>query len=719
MAEIGVLGAVAARLETLLAQRLGAGAPTPEIVSAAPPSGGAEALVALRGAAALTLEDLDLTPAAAALGGLAGAAGLDDADHHVLALVFLANLDDRIGRAIGLLHDDVSRTRPSIGLAARALDGLVPRAQVLEAAGLDSTLVHLGLVDHAGAYADPDAPVANRELVLHPRVFAALLNGGPLDSPDPRLRGALQLESARGAPAREGAPTQGSPEESAGAGAADGLLHRLAMYRSDDRPVGLLCVGPDLEAALELARDFARGQRVRVLRVELAAALAAGESPEALPRAVRRESIVLHALPVWTELPPREALAEPQLSRRLAHMFAGAPRPLLIHADYPWTPPADLPLTLVHLPTPGPAYRERVALWEAEDGRTVAADHQTAELLATTFLVPRAAVAAARADAGATAALLGGDSREHLQRAAHRQAAARLVRFATKITPRAGWPDLVAPRSVMRQLREIEWRVAHRIRVLEESGFARTASGRRGFLALFVGASGTGKTLAAEIIAGAHGFDLFKVDLAALVSKYIGETEKNLAQVFEDAEAAHAILFFDEADAVFGKRSEVRDSHDRYANLEVNYLLQRVEAYDGVVILATNMRQNMDEAFLRRLDLVVELPFPDDGARAEIWRRVWPAAVTLAPDIDLLELARRFRLSGGSIRNAAVDAAFRAVARAANGAGIRIEREDLVLAVGREYQKLGRPVTRAEFGADYASVIETLFAAPAAGENVA
>jgi SpoVK/Ycf46/Vps4 family AAA+-type ATPase len=211
---------------------------------------------------------------------------------------------------------------------------------------------------------------------------------------------------------------------------------------------------------------------------------------------------------------------------------------------------------------------------------------------------------------------------------------------------------------------------------------------------------------------------LFKVDLAALVSKYIGDTEKNLSQIFDDAESAHAILFFDEADAVFGKRSEVRDAHDRYANQEVNYLLQRVEAYEGVILLATNLRQNMDEAFLRRLDLVVDLPFPDEQARAAIWRRIWPVSVTLAPDIDLLEIAQ-FRLAGGSIRNVAVDATFRAVARAGDAPPIRIEREDLLLAIGREHQKLGRPVTRAEFGMDYAGVMDNLFAPSAIGASVA
>jgi hypothetical protein len=705
MATVNVLSQVARRLEQMLAERM----PDADMGSGAPLGSGSEALLAVRTAAAGALNGFDLSTAAETLDALAAVADLEQSDRYVLALVVLPNLDDRIARAVGLLHDDASRTRPSVGLAARVLEPLVGHEAAVEAAGLDAAVVHRGLADHVGAYGDPDVPVANREIVLHPRVLSLVLNGGPLNAPEPRLSGALQLEAVPRLPADE---PEASPSVNSGNGS---LVRQLAELPPSGRAVGLLCVGPDVETTLRLVRPFAQRQQLRILRVDLPSALALGETPETFGRHVRRESILLHALPVWTQLPGREVLAEREMARRLAHMFARAPSPLIIHAEYLWTPPSDLPLTLVHLPMPGPPFRGRIALWVARDGRTTAADEETARQLATSFILPPAAVFAARADAEAAFRLLGGDYREQLRRAAHRQAATRIVRFATKITPRASWADLVAQPSVLRQLREIEWRAAHRARVLEDTGF----TGRRGFLALLVGPSGTGKTLTAEIIAGAQGFDLFKVDLAALVSKYIGDTEKNLAQIFEDAESAHAILFFDEADAVFGKRSEVRDAHDRYANQEVNYLLQRVEAYEGVIILATNLRQNMDDAFLRRLDLVVELPFPDEDARAKIWRRIWPPSVTLAPDIDLAEIAAQFRLAGGSIRNAAVDATFRAVAREGDAPPIRIEREDLLLAIGREHQKLGRPVTRAEFGADYSDVIDNLFASSAAGANVA
>ena len=209
---------------------------------------------------------------------------------------------------------------------------------------------------------------------------------------------------------------------------------------------------------------------------------------------------------------------------------------------------------------------------------------------------------------------------------------------------------------------------------------------------LFAGPSGTGKTMAAEIIAAELGLELYKIDLSTVVSKYIGETEKNLSRIFAEAETSNAILFFDEADALFGKRSEVKDSHDRYANIEIGYLLQRMEEYDGVVILATNLRKNMDEAFVRRLQFTVEFPFPNAEDRRRIWKGVWPAQTPCDPALDVDFLARRFEITGGSIRNIALAAAFLAAAD-----GNVVTMEHLIHATQREYQKMGKVVTEGEF----------------------
>src|SRR5207247_6142077 len=219
-------------------------------------------------------------------------------------------------------------------------------------------------------------------------------------------------------------------------------------------------------------------------------------------------------------------------------------------------------------------------------------------------------------------------------------------------------------------------------------GFERKLPLGRGINALFSGPPGTGKTMAAQVIASEFQLDLYQIDLSQVVSKYIGETEKNLRKVFDEADASQAILFFDEADALFGKRSEVKDAHDRYANIEVGYLLQRMEEYEGIAILATNLRQNVDEAFVRRLRFIVEFPFPDEEHRRRIWEVTFPREAPLADDVDVAALARDLKLAGGNIKNIALAAAFGA---ATDGGGIGMSH--LLRAARREYQKIGRSWT--------------------------
>jgi SpoVK/Ycf46/Vps4 family AAA+-type ATPase len=234
-------------------------------------------------------------------------------------------------------------------------------------------------------------------------------------------------------------------------------------------------------------------------------------------------------------------------------------------------------------------------------------------------------------------------------------------------------------------------RVAYRHRVLGEWGFDLKLSLGKGVSSLFSGPSGTGKTMAAEIIANELGLDLYKIDLSGVVSKYIGETEKNLNRIFTAAESANAIIFFDEADALLGKRSEVRDSHDRYANVEISYLLQRMEQYEGMTILATNLRQNLDDAFVRRIAFTIHFPFPDEESRRRIWAGIWPESTPLAADVDLEFLARQFKLSGGNIKNIALAASFLA---AADGSAVTMG--NLFHATRREYQKMGRTLSGIE-----------------------
>ena len=258
-----------------------------------------------------------------------------------------------------------------------------------------------------------------------------------------------------------------------------------------------------------------------------------------------------------------------------------------------------------------------------------------------------------------------------------------------RIEPRRGWDDLVLPPDDKQQIAELVARHRHQRTVFHDWGFlAQTSSGT---VALFSGPSGTGKTLAAEVVAGALGLDLYKIDLSTVVSKYIGETEKNLSAIFSAAAAGDVVLFFDEADALFGKRSEVSDAHDRYANIEVAYLLQRMEGYDGLVVLATNLQRNLDPAFLRRIAVAVHFGVPEEQQRRTIWERSFPLTAPTS-DLDLDFLANQFKITGGVIRNAALGAAFLAA-----GADKPITMDLVALALKREFQKMGRLRTESEF----------------------
>jgi SpoVK/Ycf46/Vps4 family AAA+-type ATPase len=285
---------------------------------------------------------------------------------------------------------------------------------------------------------------------------------------------------------------------------------------------------------------------------------------------------------------------------------------------------------------------------------------------------------------------------EALYQSCRAQCNRKLSDMAQKIVPHFSWCDIVLPQDKVLQLKEICSYVKYRYVVYRDWGFDRKLSLCKGLNVLFTGPSGTGKTMAADIVANALGLDLYKIDLSCVVSKYIGETEKNLNRIFKEAETSNAILFFDEADALFGKRSEVKDSHDRYANIEINYLLQKMEDHEGIVILASNFRKNIDEAFTRRMHFSIDFPFPDEEYRLRIWERIFPAETPRCTDIDYDFLARRFKISGGNIKNIALSAAFMA---AENSKEVNIKH--IIMATKRELQKMGKLCTQSDFGKYY------------------
>lgn len=366
-----------------------------------------------------------------------------------------------------------------------------------------------------------------------------------------------------------------------------------------------------------------------------------------------------------------EAIEDPVVI--LAHERRGSPRPGAM---------------VIELPMPSAASRR--TLWQQALGMRLGAtpDPAPVEQLAATFELGIAAIETVAAVAGAPDV---GPSAwlPAVWDACRQQARGQLDQLAQRITPKTGWDGLVVPPPIAEALHDLVDQVRHRTLVHETWNMVPEGSRGMGIAALFCGPSGTGKTLAAEVIAHELSLDLYRIDLSATVSKYIGETEKNLARIFDAAEAGGAVLLFDEADALFGKRSEVQDSHDRYANIEVGYLLQRMEAYRGLALLTTNLRESLDSAFLRRLRFVLDFPFPDLALRAKLWAVALPASVP-QQGIEPSGLAR-LMLAGGQIRSVSLNAAFQA---AADGGVLRPKH--LLTAVRREYAKVGRALSESE-----------------------
>jgi SpoVK/Ycf46/Vps4 family AAA+-type ATPase len=294
-------------------------------------------------------------------------------------------------------------------------------------------------------------------------------------------------------------------------------------------------------------------------------------------------------------------------------------------------------------------------------------------------------------------------SRNDLYRSCRLQSNQILSNFSHKIIPRYALKDIVLPHGRKVQLEEILNYVKYRHLVLSEWGFEQNLSLGKGLNILFEGESGTGKTMAAEIIAHELKLDLYKIDLSSIVSKYIGETEKNLSSVFKEAETSNAIIFFDEADAIFGKRSEIKDAHDRYANIEINYLLQKLEEHTGITILATNLAQNIDDAFTRRIHFSIEFPFPNEDQRMKIWEMAFPANAPLHKEVDINLLSRQFSVTGGAIKNVALKAAFRAAKESSD-----ISMTHIILALKEEYEKLGKPCLKSDFG-KYSTLLESVY----------
>jgi hypothetical protein len=526
---------------------------------------------------------------------------------------------------------------------------------------------------------EPERPPLSRVLVVPDRVTGHLLGG---TQPDARLTGVLG--EIREDPTAEAAEVR---RAAAAAGTGVGLVHLRSR-------------GGDAEG---LATAALRLAGLSPLVLDTAALARRSADVPALARVIALEARLTGAGVV---LGPLTALpGEPAERARTLGALCAELRgiPLFTHGTIGWDPAwaADTPVVLT---VPAPSLERHAARWRHALNRAAGAGAAEGLTPVGDIEALAQAVAAHRLDSGQlrraadaavrTAALEGrpvgpGD----LRTAVRAQNGAGLDRLARRVEPGVGWDDLVLPPTTHRRLRELALRARHREQVLGQWGM-RPGGGRgRGVIALFAGESGTGKTMSAEVVAADLGMDLYVVDLSTVVDKYIGETEKNLERIFTEASAINAVLLFDEADAIFGKRSEVKDAHDRHANIESAYLLQRMESFDGIAVLTTNLRANLDEAFTRRLDVVADFPMPDTGQRLALWERCLGDRLPRAGDLDLSFCADRFELAGGSIRACAVTAAYLAAE-----SGEPLTMRQTVTAIAQEYRKLGRLILESEFG---------------------
>ncbi|MBD0742316.1 ATP-binding protein [Streptomyces sp. CBMA152] len=613
---------------------------------------------------------------------LATAFALSPLDVELLLVAMAPDLDARFERLYGYLNDDLSRRRPTVGLALE-LCGLPAASAGRFRLARWAPLVAGGLVD----IGEPERPQLSRVLRVPDRVTAHLLGN---EEPDERLLGVLDTQRGRTAHL-DGPFGDDSHRVAAAARTGSGLVHLLD--RGGD--AGRLAVDSLLAA----------GRRPLVLDVHALLAQTAATAPAPVPpghlaRLVATEArlsgggIVLGPLEALEPERPERAV----LLRELCAAAHGIP--LITYGRRGWDPlwASESPVRItVAPPSPEQGARQwRRALTEAAE--TIGAAHPAPvdELLGALAAyrldsgqVRRAAAVATRVAALAGRTVTAADLRD----AVRAQNGAGLERLTRRIEPTVGWDDLVLPPATRHHLGQLALRARHREQVLGQWRM-RPGGGRgRGVIALFAGESGTGKTMSAEVIAADLGMELYVVDLSTIVDKYIGETEKNLERIFVEASEANGVLLFDEADAIFGKRSQVKDADDRHANVGPAYLLQRMESFDGIAVLTTNLRANLDEAFTRRLDVIVEFPMPDARQRRALWDRCLGAELPRDEGIDLDFCAERFELAGGSIRACAVTAAYLAAE-----SGRPLGMAQVVTAVLHEYRKLGRLVLESEFG---------------------
>ncbi len=615
---------------------------------------------------------------------------LTTVETNLLLLALALELDPKYATLIAYLNNDAARRAPTVQLAMRLFGGTdEENLAVRGALSPQSTLVREGLLQYVAG--SPRHAVANAAFAVHPALPAFVLGLGFTDGDlpwEPVTPGAHHADHAICAALRN-----------------EIIAVASFWLRTDARRRLLVLAGADADLCAAAAHLVADETGCDLVPVDVGKLCCRAED---LDKRVRSALLGQRLTGAALHITGIERLCDGsgRLAREVANAFgmlADAPGPVVIDAPPPVQIADALPRTaFIRVGVAALETAHRRALWqqaldEAGLSASSAAVQQIAEFFALSVAQTGEAVRSlALRSANRGGAPLGVDE---LSRAARDAADRSISSVAQRLNLEFDWDDLVLPPAIATRLREVANAIAQRCRVYGDWGFRRRAGGY-GIRTLLWGPSGTGKTLAVAVIGRVLGLDVYRIDIAQTVSKYIGETEKNLDRVFAASAASNAILFFDEADALFGKRSEVKDAHDRYGNIETAYLLQKIEEHPGIVFLATNLSRNIDTAFARRMTFVVEFPMPDEAARGRLWRAMFPCEAPLAADVDFDFLAAQFPLAGGDIRNVALDAAFLA---AQDGQVICMS--NVVRALARQVDKQGRVASIAEFR-EYHALLE-------------
>ena len=615
--------------------------------------------------------------------------GLSDFEMHVVITCLASELDGKYDRLYAYLQDDITRKNPSIDLALQLYyPFLFDRWAARPIFNSENILFKAAIVT---TYHDRQSPSGSsglsKLLALDERILRFILGNQAIDG---RIGDFTRLE-----------PLADEIELSIGTDLQQKNIDNLVDYYLVDETISKKKVIINLwgdygVGKRTVAKKICRRLNAPLLIVEMERLPFGGEGIINLLQIVFRESLLQQAvlyLRNYDSFLDRETTCHSKCADRCVDkliedygwlvIFDGTKErnrrelmenPLCVYKSY-------------RIPMPNAFYRDQAWLAFLERYNIRITTHSRKKL-AEQFILSPGQIRDAVKHAEINNVLSGRQERikvDDLYLSSAAQSSYRLSQLAIKMSQSYSWQDIVLPPNILTLLKTICSHVKHTNKVFEDWGFNKKLAYGRGVSALLSGAPGTGKTMAAQVIASELAIDLYKIDLSNVISKYIGETEKNLNNIFSEAENSNVILMFDECDALFGKRTEISDAHDRYANIEVSYLLQKMEEYSGIVLLTTNFKKNIDEAFVRRIRFIIDFPFPDMGTRKEIWERQFPISSPLAMEMDFEFMAKKFSVSGGNIKNIALNAAFLAAEN-----GEKITMAHLLDATQIEYEKIGK-----------------------------